>query len=141
MKSSFKTFIAKVLLKIKNSLLSIIQKGSFKQINRDKINKILIFKNGGVGDIIATYPAINNIRKKFKSAEIHLLTSSGSNKKNTSSILLNQMKVDKIIDLDIQNFNWSKKIELFIIVSQVFFSLLPPMKKILKPSSINFLVS
>ena len=48
MKSSFKTFIAKVLLKIKNSLLSIIQKGSFKQINRDKINKILIFKNGGV---------------------------------------------------------------------------------------------
>ena len=113
MKSSFKTFIAKVLLKIKNSLLSIIQKGSFKQINRDKINKILIFKNGGVGDIIATYPAINNIRKKFKSAEIHLLTSSGSSKKNTSSILLNQMKVDKIINLDIENFNWNKKIELF----------------------------
>ncbi len=102
--------IANFLLFLKNFFLQRIQKiKKIDTINLDN-KKILIFKNGGIGDIITVYSAISNIRDKFKNAEITMISLGGKNALNSASILINQKKINTLINFDIKEFSISKKL-------------------------------
>lgn len=92
-----KISIVSTLLKIQNTILTILEKIIWKNKPID-IKNILIYKNGNIGDIITAYPAIRTIRLEYPDANINLLTSPGSKKlTSAASILESQNLIDKII--------------------------------------------
>ena len=86
-----------ILLKIQNNILLLLQKIIWRS-PPSKINNIIIYKNGNIGDIIAAYPAIKKIRLKYPNAQIVLLSSPGS-KHLTSAVPLleSQRLVNEVI--------------------------------------------
>ncbi|NWF52284.1 MAG: glycosyltransferase family 9 protein [Nitrospirae bacterium] len=45
-----------------------------KSINRDEVNKILVFQTGGIGDILRIFPLLEALRYEFPNAKIDTLT-------------------------------------------------------------------
>ena len=63
-----------------------------------KVDNIIIYKNGNIGDIITIYPAIKLIRLKYPNARIVFLTSPGSkNLISAASILESQNLIDETL--------------------------------------------
>ena len=85
--------------KIKNILINILVYILFHRINdKKKINKILIFRTGSIGDNICALPAIYSVRQNFKEAEIHVLTNSGGTNLVSLKNLIDNNIVDNIIN-------------------------------------------
>lgn len=76
-----------------NSILSFFKKIFFKS-EYEKINKVLIFRNGSFGDTICALPAIENIKINFPNASIDILTNAGSS---------NLVSIENIIDSSLIN--------------------------------------
>lgn len=92
-KINFVTF----LIKTQNFFLNFLQKIIWPSPISD-VNEILIYKIGNIGDIIAAYPSLQIIRKKYPSARITFLTSPGSNQlKTAAKIFIDQGLVDEIL--------------------------------------------
>ena len=93
--------------KIKNILINILVYILFHRINdKKKINKILIFRTGSIGDNICALPAIYSVRQNFKDAEIHVLTNSGG----TNLVSLENLIDKKVINNIINYLGVEKKI-------------------------------
>lgn len=108
---SLKIIFISTLLKIQNNILLLFQSIIWKSIPSD-VNKIIIYKNGNIGDIITGYPAIKAIKLKYPTARITLLTSPGSkNLVSAANLLESQNLVDEIIYYYEGNiFSYYKKI-------------------------------
>ncbi len=62
--------------KIKNFLFKkIVQKDYKNKLLDTKINKILIIRDGGIGDAICSYPLIRELKKYFKNSQIDIYAS------------------------------------------------------------------
>lgn len=60
---------------IQNSILSAVKKSLFHPITeKEKIKKILVLRQGGLGDTVTAMPAFTAIKNAFPAADIHLLT-------------------------------------------------------------------
>lgn len=97
-----------------NLILTFLFKLLFKKVkNSEKINKVLIFRTGSIGDNICAFPAISSIKENFKKSKIDILTNTG--KKNLVAI-------DKLISKnffnEIINYEGISKKELFKILKQ-----------------------
>ncbi|MFX4233640.1 glycosyltransferase family 9 protein [Aliarcobacter butzleri] len=66
----------KLIQKIKNFLFKkIAQKKYNKNLSNEKINKILIIRDGGIGDAICSYPLIRELKINFPNAQIDIYAS------------------------------------------------------------------
>ncbi|MFH1824881.1 MAG: glycosyltransferase family 9 protein [Candidatus Firestonebacteria bacterium] len=65
------------------------------EINKQRINKILIINLGGIGDMIVSIPFLRGLRKKYDKSKIVLLTIS-----NSYRIINNLGYIDKAILMD-----------------------------------------
>ena len=93
----FKIAVVSTFLKIQNTILQLLQKIIWVSYP-SKVDNILIYKNGNIGDIITIYPAIKLIRLKYPNARIVLLTSPGSkNLISAASILESQNLIDETL--------------------------------------------
>lgn len=86
------------LYRIQNFILKSFQSLLFKKIDLLKINKILIFRTGSIGDSVCALPAISSIRKNFPEARIDILTNSGADNFVSLSQLINKSMINVIID-------------------------------------------
>ena len=64
-------------------------------LDKEKINKILLIKFGGMGDVLLTTPVLPNIREYFPDAEIHFLTL-----RQTRDILMYNYYISRVITYD-----------------------------------------
>ena len=95
--------------KFKNYLIKLLTFIFFHRIvDMKKINKILIFRTGSIGDNICALPAIYSVRQNFKNAEINILTNSGG-----SNLVSLENLIDKKIINNIINYLGVNKKELF----------------------------
>jgi heptosyltransferase-2 len=67
--------------------------------------KILVQRNGSIGDSITSFPAIAALKQKFPNAQIDILTNSGSQQFVGMESLLDSFYYSRIINY----FGWSKK--------------------------------
>lgn len=58
---------------LKNSIIAFIRKCLFKT-KQSEVNKILLFRNGYIGDILCALPSIAAIRQQYPNAEIDFLS-------------------------------------------------------------------
>ncbi len=114
MVSFFKKIIVENHYKTMNFFLFVLHKILFKRLNVSefqKINKILIFRTGSIGDNICAMPVLSNIKKNFPNAKIDLLTNSGER---------NFVSIDKLIQSSffnsIINYESISKKELFFLL-------------------------
>lgn len=63
-----------------------------KEIQKDKINKILLINLQGIGDIVMTTPFLTALRKEFPKAEIHYLCYKGN-----GDVLEGDKRINKIL--------------------------------------------
>ncbi len=122
----FKYFLVRLNYFLKNYFLKILQSVFFIEIKeKEKIQHIVIFRNGSLGDSVCSLPAIYNIRKNFPKSNITILYNAG--KTNLASIehVIDKKLVDGFINyIDIPKKNLVKrlkieKIDLFIELPQV----------------------
>ena len=83
-----KIYLIRFLLFVNNGIIKTLIKTIFTQKKSPK--KILIFRNGSIGDSICAIPAIMNIKKNFTSSNIDILTSTG--------LIKNLVSLDKLLD-------------------------------------------
>jgi ADP-heptose:LPS heptosyltransferase len=83
-----KIYLIKILLFVNNGIVNTLIKMMFKKKGMPK--KILIFRNGSIGDSICAIPAIMNIKKNFANSHIDILTSTG--------VVKNLVSIDKLLD-------------------------------------------
>lgn len=69
-----KLYIVKYNYLILNYILNIIHKMLFTSFDKFKIRKILVYRIGAFGDSITALPALNEIKNKFKFADIDILS-------------------------------------------------------------------
>lgn len=63
-------------MKIKNKFFKIIAKKNYKEaIHKKKIERILIIRDGGIGDAICTFPLLRELKKNFPLVEIDIYAS------------------------------------------------------------------
>ena len=101
-------------IKICNLILTIVSKTLYKKNNwaESKVNKILIFRTGSIGDTICSFPSINAIKYKFKYANIDILTNAGASKLVSIEELLDDGYYNEIIDyLGMNQFKLWKQIK------------------------------
>lgn len=80
-------YLIRFLLFSSNGIINTLIKTIFIQNKSPK--KILIFRNGSIGDSICAIPAIMNIKKNFTSSHIDILTSTG--------LIKNLVSLDKLL--------------------------------------------
>jgi ADP-heptose:LPS heptosyltransferase len=85
---------------IKNSILKLFVSILFKKKIPTGQLKILIFRNGSIGDSICAIPAITAIREKYAMSEIILLTHSGGFKDISLANIIHIGLVDRIINYE-----------------------------------------
>jgi len=73
--------LVKALIGIENFLIKIIVLCLFNRRNGSRVQRILIFLTGGIGDFIVKIPAIKKIRDMFPDSTILLLYTDSSNSK------------------------------------------------------------
>ena len=85
--------------KFKNYLIKLLTFIFFHRIvDMKKINKILIFRTGSIGDNICALPAIYSVRQNFKNAEINILTNSGGSNLVSLENLIDKKIINNIIN-------------------------------------------
>ncbi len=80
--------------KLQNLILQLWQKILFSRHNRKRIQKILIWRGGSLGDNICALPAFAVIRQNFPKAQIDILT----NSRDSHLVSLNELIASEIID-------------------------------------------
>ncbi len=72
--NSLLSFLLLQQYRLVNLPIYIFAKKWFQPLKQQNIVKILLLRQGGIGDTVVALPAINAIRNHFPGAEIHLLT-------------------------------------------------------------------
>jgi len=93
----------KLCYQLVNGSLSLLTKLFFKKLIEP--TRILVQRNGSIGDSITSFPAIAAIKQRFPNAQIDILTNSGSHHFVGMESLLDSSFYSQIINY----FGWSKK--------------------------------
>jgi len=86
----------KFLSSFENAIINVLRLVLFRKPSAP--SKILLFRTGSIGDNICAMPAIVTIRKKFSTAQLHILTNAGGGNLVSLQHLLDKDFYDKIID-------------------------------------------
>ena len=126
--------IIRLLYFLNNASLRFFRFTLFKRLNKHKVERILIFRNGSLGDSICALPTIEAIRKAYSNSTIDLLTHSGGYTDLSIANIIDQSLINNIINYEnveikklIQTLK-ANKYDLFILLPQVH----SPYKKFLK---------
>jgi len=124
----------KLLYCLNNALLAFFRFILFKKLNKKNVERILIFRNGSLGDSICALPAIEATHNAYPKAKIDLLTHSGGFPELSIANIIDPLLVNNIINYEgielrqlIQLLK-SNKYDLFILLPQVH----SPFKKFIK---------
>jgi len=105
---ALKLYLIKTDYRFKNLSLNVCRSILFnRKIEATKINKILIFRTGSLGDNICSLPAINTIRQNFPTQTIDILYHPGNAKLVSIPNILDNSTVNNFI-----NYSGLKLIEL-----------------------------
>jgi ADP-heptose:LPS heptosyltransferase len=112
-------FILNFLYKSINGAIVFIQSLIFKDIKKNDVKKILIYRVGTLGDNITAMPSIYNIIENYSNSQIDLLYSSGGN---------DALSIDKLIEKsyfsEIINYNDHSKKDLIKLLKSKKYSLI-----------------
>lgn len=116
--------IIKINYFFKNLIIRFLQYILFKKFDNQNIKRILIFRNGSLGDNICAMPSIASIRKKFPKSRIDILYNTGGFKHISIKNLIDNSLINNFINYEKFDFKEvikiTKKIkyELFIELPQ-----------------------
>ena len=137
--TSIKIAVVKSIYSIGNGLIKLLQGVFFKNLNIEKVQKVIIFRTGSIGDTVCAMPAIDLILKNFPNAKVDLLINSGGTGKVSPIDIVNTNLFHAIIDYssysksELLKLVKSKKYDLFVELSQYDHSLLTLTKHIIFP--------
>jgi ADP-heptose:LPS heptosyltransferase len=96
--SKIKLQILEVYFYFINGFIDLIRICLFKNISKNKIKNILIFRTGSIGDNVVALPAISAIRDYFPNAKISILTSTGKNNYISFENIASPLLYDNVIN-------------------------------------------
>lgn len=91
-------FLVKTDYRVKNGLLRLLQNLLFHNKSFEGAGKILVFRNGSIGDSICAMPSIYSIKKNFPKAEIDVLTNAGGEGSVSLGNLIDKSLLHEIIN-------------------------------------------
>jgi len=113
-----KLAFAGTLLRWQNVVLTIARLLLYKK-DRNKVQNILVFRTGSLGDSLCAIPAIQSIKKQYSNAFIDILTNTG--KANLAGL---QHLLEKGIYRDIIDYNGYSKKKLIALLRQKQYDLI-----------------
>ena len=122
-----KFFIIKSLYSFLNGSLNLLTHSffDFKNVKlKNKVNKILVLRNGSIGDCVTSFPTIFSIANQYPHAKLDILTNSGNNNFIGMEYLLSENIYSKIINYFGMDYKFLYKLikkneyDLFINLSQ-----------------------
>lgn len=79
-------------------MLRFLQAALYGKLNKSKINRVIIFRTGSIGDTICAMPALKMILDNFPEAKVDLLINAGGAGKVSPVSVLDTSVFNKIID-------------------------------------------
>jgi heptosyltransferase-2 len=124
--------IVHILIRLQSNLLCIIYRIMFKDKQKTNPARLLIYRTAALGDFLFAVPSMVNLRKKFPSAEIMLLTTTTTNYTISKSVQQYAGQTD--------DFPWIKFVKPSIIdITLCFHSLdIKQMRHQIKPKILSF---